>query len=228
MLGPQGNPLKRDYYSPETGKDVETSETIRGFEMPNGNYVTLSQEELERLAPEKSRDISLRVFVPRRDVPTLHFQKGYILTPADKSGKAYRLLASTMEVLDRAGVATFVMRGREYLVAIFATDGILRAETLRFSDEIRKPSIIGLPRNVKLSSKLVKTFDTAIGKLFRKTLDRKEMRDEYAKRMLRLIEKKRTKRQGVVESAAPRRGPAEVIDLMEVLKRNLEQGRKLK
>ena len=229
LLGPKGEPLKRDYYSSESGKDLESSEMIRGFETTNGKYVTVTEEELERLAPEKSRDISLRVFVPRRDVPTLYFQRGYVLTPADKSGKAYRLLATTMEALDNAGVATFVMHGKEYLVAIFAGEGILRAETLRFSDEVRKPSSIGVTtRREKVATKLVKALDAAIGRLFKEKLDLKEMRDEYAERMLKMIEKKRAKHQDVVETAEPRKGPAEVVDLMAVLKRNLEQGRKPK
>lgn len=227
MLSPEGEPLKRDYYSPETGQDIESSETVRGFPTAKGKYITVSDEELERLAPEKSRDISLRVFVPRQEVSPLYFQRAYVLTPGDKSGKAYRLLAQTMEALNRAGVATFVMHGKEYLVAIFASDGILRAETLRFNDEVRKPAEISLPkRKGKISTRLVNRFENAIARLSRKTLDLKEMRDEYAQRMLNLIEKKRTKRENVVKAPVPRKGPAEVIDLMEVLKRNLEQGRK--
>lgn len=227
MLSPEGDPLKRDYYSPETGEDLQSSETVRGFESSNGRYVTITDEELERLAPEKSRDISLRVFVPTERIPLLYFQRGYILTPADKTGKAYRLLAKTMETMDRAGVATFVMRGKEYLVAIFSKDGILRAETLRFNDEVRKPSDVGLSkRKEPISMRLVKTFESAISRLARKALDPKEMTDEYAQRILHLIEQKRKKRQNIVKAAAPRKGPAEVVDLMEVLKRNLEHGRK--
>jgi DNA end-binding protein Ku len=228
LVSPAGEPLKRDYVSSETGEDLESSQTVRGFETAKGKYVTVTEEELERLAPEKSRDISLRVFVPRDGISALYFQRGYVLTPSDKSGKAYRLLAKTMETLDRAGVATFVMHGREYLVAIFSKGGVLRAETLRFYDEIRMPADIGLvpKRKDKLSTRIVKTFDNAIARLTRKNLAPKEMRDEYAQRMLHLIEKKRKKRENVVKASKPHRGPAEVIDLMEVLKRNLEHGSK--
>jgi DNA end-binding protein Ku len=226
MLGPDGEPLRRDYYSPETGEDIESADSVRGFETSKGKYVTVTEEELERLAPEKSRDINLRVFVPRTDISPLYFERGYVLTPADKSGKAYRLLAKTMEDSDRTGVATFVMHGKEYLVAIFAQDGILRAETLRFHDEIRKPSNIGLPKKkAKLPARLVRTFDAAIARSSKKTLDLREMRDEYAERMLKLIEKKRAKQEDVVETTSPRKEPAKVVDLMEVLKRNLEHGR---
>src|SRR6266496_5374310 len=61
MLGPKGEPLKREYVGAETGNESEKSATTRGFEIGKGKYVTVSEEELERLAPEKSRDIDLRL-----------------------------------------------------------------------------------------------------------------------------------------------------------------------
>ena len=63
--------------------------------------------------------------------------------------EAYHLLAETMERADKAGIATFVMRAKEYVVAILAENGILRAETLRFQDEVRKPADVGLPKKAK-------------------------------------------------------------------------------
>src|SRR5262245_30256973 len=112
MLGPEGEPLKREYVAEETGSELDATETTRGFETDKGRYVTVSEEELERLAPEKSRDINLRLFVARDDVSPIYFERAYFLTPADKSGKAYRLLAETMERKERAGIASFVMHGK--------------------------------------------------------------------------------------------------------------------
>ena len=113
MLGSGGEPLSREYYAPDTAEDLESMETIRGYEVRKGKYVTITDEELERLAPEKSRDIDLRMFVKRDEIPPLYFKRAYFLTPADKSAKAYRLLAETMDRTRRAGIATFVMRGKE-------------------------------------------------------------------------------------------------------------------
>jgi len=225
-LGPDNQPLKRDYYSPDTGRDLEKGETVRGYEIAAGKAVTITEEELQRIAPEKSRDINLRVFVARSEISPAYFEKGYILTPADDSGKAYRLLAEIMELSQRVGIATFVMRGREYLVAILASGGILRAETMRFNSEVRKPSDIGLPKRKRPSSTAVEKFHTAIERLSKNTLDLDEMRDKYAERLLKFIQKKRVKGPNIVETEVPRKGPGEVVDLMEVLKRNLNQGRK--
>ena len=229
MLGSGGEPLSREYYAPETGEDLESMETIRGYEVRKGKYVTITDEELERLAPEKSRDIDLRVFVKRDEIPPLYFKRAYFLTPADKSAKAYRLLAETMDRTRRAGIATFVMRGKEYLVAIFADRGILRANTLRFSDEIRTPRGVGLPEKREAPPKrIVHQFETAITRLTRKTLDPKELRDEYSEALLKLAEKKHARHKDVVETHAKGR-PEKVVDLMEVLKRSLGQnGKKTK
>ena len=93
---------------------------MRGYEVTKEKYVIVTDEELERLAPEKTRDIDLKQFVPAESIPPIYFERGYFLTPAAGSQKAYKLLAETMEQSGLAGIATFVMRGKEYLVAIFS------------------------------------------------------------------------------------------------------------
>src|SRR5262245_63686081 len=134
MLGPDGQPLARKYFAEKTGKDLDADETIRGYEISKEKYVIVTDEELERLAPEKTRDIDLKQFVPADSIPPIYFERGYFLTPAAGSQKAYKLLAETMEKSDLAGIATFVMRGKEYLIAIFSDNGILREEMMRFDE----------------------------------------------------------------------------------------------
>jgi DNA end-binding protein Ku len=226
MLGPDNQPLRREYAAAETGSELQQSEMTRGFEVSKGEYVTVSEEELERLAPEKSRDIDLRLFVQSEDISPVYFDRAYVLTPADKSGKAYRLLAEIMQRKERVGIATFVMHGKEYLVAIFARDGILRAETLRFADEIRTARNIGLPKKTKVSAATVRKLERAISRVTKKTIDPKEMRDEYSEAMMKLIEKKSAHDKDVVETEAEERKPAKVVDLMEVLKQSLKEGKK--
>jgi DNA end-binding protein Ku len=228
MLGTYGEPLKREYVAAASGEELDQSERVRGFETAKGKYITVTAEELERLAPEKSRDIDLRLFVVRDEISPLYFNRAYFLTPADKSAKAYRLLAEIMERHDRVGVATFVMRGKEYLVAILSERGILRAQTLRFADEVRSPKDIALPNKSKVSTATVRKFETVIRRATEKTLNTKEMRDEYAAAMLKLIEKKHARHKDVVETEAAERRPAKVVDLMEVLKQSLAKAGKAK
>src|SRR2546423_8907188 len=164
MLSPEGEPLARRYYSEKSGNDLQDDDMVRGFEFDKDKYVVVTDEELERLAPEQSRDIDLRRFVPLEDIPPLYFDRSYFLAPGAGAEKAYKLLAQTMEKEKLAGVATFVMRGKQYVVAIFPENEILRAETMRFADEIRSPKEIGLPEKKKIPAATVKKFENLIAK----------------------------------------------------------------
>lgn len=226
MLGPKGEPLARRYFSEKTGRDLEDDDMVRGYEVDKDKYVIVTDEELERLAPEQSRDIDLRRFVDLQSIPPLYFDRSYFLAPSDGSEKAYKLLAETMQKSDLAGIATFVMRGKEYLVAIFPENGILRAETMRFADEIRSPKEVGLPEKKKLPAATVKKFETLIKKNSDKHLSLKELKDEKTAALLKLVEKKRKQHKDIVEVEAPERDQGKVIDLMEVLKKSLAGKRK--
>jgi DNA end-binding protein Ku len=221
MLSSEGVPLSRRYFSAQSGKDLDDDQMIQGYEVAKDKYVVVTDEELERLEPEKTRDIDLRRFVDKNDILPIYFEHAYFLAPAGGSVKAYQLLAETMERRDRAGIATFVMRGKEYLVAILAENGILRAETLRFSDEVRSPQQIGLPKSSKVSKATVKRFEKAIERKSTKEISREELRDEQTEKLLKLVERKQSHHKDVVEAETEKRGPAKVVDLMEVLKKSL-------
>ncbi|HSJ10390.1 MAG TPA: Ku protein [Longimicrobiales bacterium] len=225
MVSKDGVPLQRRYYCSKDDRALDWDDIVRGYEVENDTYVVVTDDELERLAPEKTRDIDLRRFVPASEIDPIHFERAYFLTPAGNSTKAYRLLAATMEQMDRAGIATFVMRAKEYLVAIFAENGILRAETLRFADEVRAPADVGLPDPVKPTAAAVKRFEKAVRALAEKALDEDELVDTGAARLQELVARKEESGTDVVEAPAPMEVTGGgIIDLMEVLKRSLEGG----
>ncbi len=226
MLSPEGEPLSRRYVSQKTGKDLDNDDMVRGYEIEKDKYVVVTDEELERLAPEQSRDIDLRRFVPLAQIPPLYFDRSYFLAPSEGSEKAYKLLAGSMDKEDLAGVATFVMRGKEYLVAIFPENGILRAETMRFADEIRSPKQVDLPEKKKVSASAVKKFEKLIESHSHKTLSLKELKDEQTEKLLQLVEKKRKAHKDIVEVEVPEREEGKVIDLMAALKKSLAGKRK--
>jgi DNA end-binding protein Ku len=222
MLSPEGEPLSRKYYSEKTERDLDADQMVRGYEIDKGKYVVVTDEELDRLAPEKSRDIDLKSFVSEESIPPVHFDRGYFLTPASGSEKAYKLLAETMEKGGKAGLATFVMRGKEYLVAIFAEHGILRAETMRFPDELRSPEDVGLPKKKpRVPATTVHKFEKLIITRSKKQLSPARLKDEQTERLLKLVKKKSAKRSNVVEVETEKRDEGKVIDLMAVLKKSL-------
>jgi len=221
MLGPEGEPLSRRYFSQKTGKDLGDEDMARGFEYDKDHYVIVTDEELERLAPEQSRDIDLRRFVPLADIPPLYFDRSYFLAPSEGSEKAYRLLTEAMDKEGLAGVATFVMRGKEYLVAIFPENEILRAETMRFADEIRSPKEIGLPEKKKVPTATVKKFESLITKHSDKRLSLAKLKDEQTEKLLKLVERKRKQHKDIVEVDVPEEEQGKVVDLMAALKKSL-------
>jgi DNA end-binding protein Ku len=221
MLGPDGQPLARRYYAEKTGKDLDADEVVRGYELKKDKYVVVTDEELERLQPEKTRDINLTQFVPADSLPPLYFERGYFLTPAAGSTKAYKLLAETMEQSELAGIATFVMRGKEYLVAIFSEKGILRAETMRFSDEIRSPEDVGLPKKKAAPPATVRKFEKLIGTKSKKQFSPTKLADKQTDDLLKLVKKKEKQRGNVVRVETEDEGDHKVIDLVQVLKKSL-------
>ena len=226
MLSPEGEPLSRRYFSQKSGKELDDEDMVRGYEIDKDRYVVVTDEELERLAPEQSRDIDLRRFVPLEEIPPLYFDRSYFLAPSEGSEKAYKLLAETMKKEDLAGIATFVMRGKEYLVAIFPENGILRAETMRFADEIRSAKEIDLPEKKKVPPAIVKKFEKLIEQHSAKQLSLKKLKDEQTEKLLKLVAKKRKQHKDLVEVEEPKREEGKVIDLMAALKKSLAGKRK--
>ena len=221
MLSADGEPLARKYYSEKTERDLDADQMVRGYEIDKGKYVVITDEELERLAPDKTRDIDLKRFVPQESIPPVYFERGYFLTPSAGSEKAYKLLAETMEKEGKAGLATFVMRGKEYLVAIFAEHGILRAETMRFPDELRSPADVDLPKKKKVPPAMVRKFEKLISNKSKKQLSARKLEDEQTEKLLKLVKKKSAQRKNVVEVETGKRDEGKVIDLMAVLKKSL-------
>jgi DNA end-binding protein Ku len=226
MVDAKGKPLGRQYYCPKEDTKLSNDDIVRGFETDEGKMVIISDEELEAIAPDKTRDIDLRRFVPAEQIPPMYFQRSYFLTPSGKSNKAYHLLAETMERTQRVGIGSFVMHDHEYLVAIVSEGGVLRAETLRFADELHTPEEMGLPKRKKIPRARVTALSKEIAGLTRDELDLHELSDQYAAAIQELVESKRKKGQDVVhvtgaEDDDAESGASNVIDLVAILRRSI-------
>jgi DNA end-binding protein Ku len=225
LLSERGPLLERRFYCPRDGKEVAGDEIVRGYELDDGSYIVVQDRELEELEPEKTREIELRQFVDLTDLPPVLLERGYYLTPAKEGTKAYRLLAEAMERTNRAGIATFVMRDREYLVAIFARAGILCAETLRFHDEIRDWHDIGLADPEPPARQRVSAFARSIDALFTKRLSPSELADTTTEALEAIIARKKKSGRDLVradrETAEADRAVDDDVDLLETIRRSL-------
>lgn len=145
--------------------------------------------------------MSVRLTVcTKEQIPAPYYQRPYFLAPSGRSTRAYYLLAQTME-----GIGSFVMRGHEYLVAILADGGMLRAETVRYADELRTPEDVGLPKRGKVAKKRIDQLTKSIASLTGQELDMDELSDRYAEKIEVLAESKRRKGEDVIDALHSRR-----------------------
>jgi DNA end-binding protein Ku len=192
QVAADGTPLRRRFYCPKHERLVDSDEIVRGYEFAPDEYVAVTDEELEALEPDKSREIDLRSFVSIDEISPLYFERSYYLTPDGDSSKAYRLLAGVLEKTRQAGIATFVMHDREYLIAIRGEGGFLRGETLRFASEVRDDGIGFDASAIKASvdKRLMSRFEKGIDSEAKASLDPKELESDVVAKLQNLIESK--------------------------------------
>ncbi len=208
-----------------TGDEVEYSDIVKGADV-GGDYVLLDQDELDSVAPGRSRLMDIHAFVDAGDIDPLYFNKAYFLGPGgDETGKLYALLREAMEKADKAAIASFVMRGREYLAAVRADRDILVLETLFFADEVRDPAqqIPDLPGRVKLSRQELSMARQLIDAMSGKWKP-SDYRDTYTDRVNDLIEAKKHKKKVRLAPEAP--AATNVVDLSEALQSSVQAARK--
>jgi DNA end-binding protein Ku len=211
-----------------TGKEVAFSDIVKGADLGGGEYVIIEPDELDAIAPGRSRTIDINSFVDLDDIDPVHFQKTYWLAPAkEEYGRSYSLLLQAMEKTNQAGIASFVMRGKEYLTAVRAGDGMLVLNTLLFAEDIRDPAkeLKSLP---EITTARGKELEMAVS-LIESMSDEwrpEDYHDTYTEQVEKLIEDKREGKEVVAESEPAE--PTKVVDLFEALAKSVEgrrQGR---
>jgi DNA end-binding protein Ku len=223
MATREGHPVVRRYTCPVHDRPLDSDEIVRGIAVEDG-WVTVEDEELEALQPDKTREIDLRRFVPADAIHPARCDRPYLLLPASGITKAYRLLAEALEEDDLAGIASFVLRGREHLVAILAHGGVLRAETLRRDDELRSAEEVGLEVGASPSDDEVDAVIRAMEALEDDTLPLEDLQDERARRLAALVAEAPALEEGD-ESAEDEddedAGGGQVVDIMDLLEERL-------
>jgi DNA end-binding protein Ku len=207
-----------------TGKEVDFDDIVKGKEV-NGKLVQLEQDELDEIAPGRSRSIEIEAFVQLDEIDPIYFQKTYWLAPADEEhAKPYQLLLAAMKRTGRAGIALFVMRGKQYLTAVRPDEDILALETLSFADEIRSPADVtgeeppAAPRKGKELDMAVRLVDSMSAEW-----KPDEYRDTYTEKVNALLRNKAKGRKTRAVPEAPE--PTDVVDLLEALRNSVRKGR---
>jgi DNA end-binding protein Ku len=228
QFGPTGDRIRNKRVSEKTGKEVEYEKIQKGFEVADGDYVLLDQEELNEFEPRATRTIDIEDFVDLDDIDPVFYDKTYYAAPASNDAgtvKAYSLLLEALEKQGRVGIGKIVMRSKQYLAAIRPFNGVLALSTMRFSDEVASPSDIvelpsgkdgASPKEVKMASQIIDSLAT--------DWDPSRYHDTYTERVKEYIDQK-AKGETITPADAPEK-PAKVVDLMAALEASLASARK--
>jgi DNA end-binding protein Ku len=212
-----------------TGKEVPWEDIIKGYEYEKGEYVPMTEADFQRANAEATQTIEITDFVDQGDIDPVYYDKPYYLAPAKNAGKSYALLREVMRRTKTVGIAKVVIRSRQHLAAVFPNESALVVDLLRFAHEVRDSSYLDIPGDVSIGEKELKMGERLVEAMIDKWRPEK-YRDEYREDLLALIERRvqegKTRVVDQTPPQAPRR-PAKVIDIMNLLKRSVEQsGRK--
>jgi DNA end-binding protein Ku len=200
------------------GSEVPYEALAKGYALPSGDYVVVSDEELAALDPTSTRSVEIEEFVDLADIDPVFYDSAYFVAPDKATVKPYALLCRAMEESGKVGIARFVMRTKQYLAAIRPADGRLMLSTMVYADEINDPSEISelaamdqvdvSERELTMARQLIESLSTAF--------EPERFHDTYREQVLDLIERKASGATEVVE-AAPAASEEQVVDLMAAL-----------
>ena len=204
----------------DTGKAVDPDDIVRGFEVEKGQYVTLEDEDLDRLDIELTKTIDILDFVDLDEIDPIYFRKAYYLTPQEGAEKPYRLLVRALEDTGKVGIAKVVIRNKQHLAALRSWNGTLVLETMYYADEVRQPEKVdGKARLQKPEVDMAKSLVENLSEPFKPD----KYDDTYRKELLDLLRAK-AKGKPLPEPEAAAEG--EVVDLLAALRESVERTQK--
>lgn len=206
------------------GKVVPYENIDRAYD-DGTNTVVLTGEDFDSLPAERNREIEVLEFVPSEQVDPIRFDKSYYLEPDPRSVKAYVLLRKTLESTDRTAIVRFALRQRMRLGALRVHDDTLLLQGLLWDDEVRSASFDSLDDVPNVSAKELELAKAVVAQL-EDDFDPAEYVDEYQAQLRELIDAKLEQGEAF-ESAPPEESDqdAEVLDLMEALRRSVSKKR---
>lgn len=226
------SPVGYKRYSKKSGKEVEWTDIVKGYEYEKDQYVVLSDEDFRRANVKASRTIDIKAFVPVTEIPAQYYETPYYLAPADRGEKVYALLRETLRATGRVAVAQVVIRTTQHLAAVVPSGRALMLITMRYADELRGSSGFELPadglKGAGVSSKEVDLAKRLVDDMTEHWKPA-EFKDNYHEDLMRRIhekieagETKEITKRSAEERDEPR--SAQIIDLAALLKQSLGKG----
>ena len=226
------SPVGYKRFSKKTGKEVEWSDVVKGYEYEKDQYVVLSDEDFRRANVKASQTIEIETFVPATEIPPQFYETPYYLVPAKSGEKVYALLRETLRSTGRVAIAQVVIRTTQHLALVAPRERLLMLITLRYPDELRDTAGLSLPAE-GLKGARVTTKEVELAKRLVDDMTEhwkpSEFHNTYHEDLMRRIHEK-IKAGHTKEVTKPEKGgeaeprSAKVIDLAALLRQSLDKG----
>ncbi|MFN7918194.1 MAG: Ku protein [Vicinamibacterales bacterium] len=215
------SPVRFERVCIRDGHPVAWEDLVKGYEYARGHFVVLTKEDFRAAAVEKTRTIDILDFVRAEDIDDRYFETPYYLTPAQGGDRAYALLREAIRESGRVGIARFILRETQHLAAVEVINDALVLSVMRFADELVDEADLSFP-----PAKEVRPAELEMAKALVNSLaaewNPEQYTDQYRANLMRIIDARVKGEPAHLESAEEPKA-AEVVNLMERLKRSLEQ-----
>jgi DNA end-binding protein Ku len=212
--------IKYKRVNEKTGKEVEWGSIVKGYKLPNDDYVIISDEDFKKAAAKKNEVIEIDQFVDQDEVDVVYYETPYYLEPVKSGKRAYALLREALQKSGKVGVAVFVMRNKQILALLKPMNDVIVLERIRYEEEIRSTEELELPQKSEVKPAELKMAVSLIDQLTGK-FNIAKFKDNYTSELMKVIQAKakgvkyKTPKMKVVRGGASK-------DLMDQLKASLK------
>jgi len=212
--------LKQPLFCPTCNRIVNRDEVVKGYEYEEGHYVLVDDEDMKKITPKSGKTMEILAFVKQEQIDPIYFDASYFALPDKDADKAYQVLLKALEDTGRVGIAQVTMHQRDYTVFIRPRNHGITVHTMYFQNEIREVSGYGeRPKNLQMKPQEIKLAEQLIETLS-EDFNPAQYHDTFQQRLRDLVVAKQ-KGKTLTEQPAPQK--AQVIDMMEALKKSLQE-----
>jgi DNA end-binding protein Ku len=215
------SPIRFERVCIKDGRPIAWEDLVKGYEYAKGRFVVLTKEDFQAAAVEKTRTVDIIDFVKSQEIDDRFFETPYYLVPAKGGERAYALLREAIREADRVGIAKFILRDAQHLAAVEVIGDALVLSVMRFADELVDTKNFNFPPATNLRKQELDMAKALVNNLASEW-DPAKYTDQYRENLLRIIQGK-VKGKDVELEPMTERPRAEVVDLMERLRRSLEK-----
>ena len=220
--------VRYERVSENTGEQVPWDQIVKGYKQDGGDYVLLTDEDFKKAAVEATQTIEIEDFVNLAAIEYKYFEKPYYVVPGKMADKGFVILREVLKRTGKVGIGKVVIHTRQYLSALIPQGNVLVLNILRYYQELRDPAEFKFPagsiEDYKVTERELQIAEMLVDNMTSEW-DPRKYHDEYREALMEWIQKKAQAGEGMppAQEVAEGREEGKVIDMMELLKRSVQQ-----